>query len=391
MENSIYSLSLRYIAKVLRTMQYGDALPQLPKGLTWRNIFVVSKDHSLASTIWYFIADFVKADCANTDCELIERWECERSIAFAQNLIQTAEFTRLTDTFTREKIKFLPLKGFIFKKMWHRPEYRTMADIDIYVGNEGIDAVNNKLLAIGYKLDHKCSVHDSYAKPPYLNIEVHKSLREDSSDSFDSWQAREDNPYWYEMGDVDFMLFNVAHIYKHYRHGGCGARALFDLQLLIESNPSIVNNPLLLERLEAEGMLDFYHEMLHLMHFWYGDGTDKEYASNTDLLLDGVPSDRLCEMEYYIATGGAYGSDSNRVEYDRRRQSRGEYYLKRFFLPYNSMCHIYPWLKKAPILLPVAYLLRLFKSIGNGRLKTELHLLKRAEEKIESEKSSGSN
>ena len=387
MGNNVYSLSLRYIGKVLRTMQYGDALPALPDGLTWRNIYTVSKDHSLASTIWYFVADLVEADCADTDRELLEYWERERSIAFAQNFVQTAEFAYLTDAFTKQGIKFLPLKGFIFKKMWRKPEYRTMADIDVYVGDEGMDAVNKKLVEIGYKLDHKCSVHDSYAKPPYLNIEVHRYLREGSCDSFDSWHAREDNPYWYEMGEVDFMIFNVAHIYKHYRHGGCGARALFDLQLLIESNPSIVNDPRLIERLKAEDMLGFYYDVLHLMHFWYGDATVKSYASNTDLLLDGVPSDRLCEMEYYIATGGAYGSDSNRVEYDRKRQSRVQYYFKRFFLPYNSMCQIYPWLKKVPVLLPVAYLLRLFKSIGNGKLKTELRLLKRAEEKMAKAKS----
>ena len=60
MENSIYSLSLRYIGKVLRTMQYGDVLPDLPDNLTWRNVFAVSKDHSLAGTLWYFVADFVK-------------------------------------------------------------------------------------------------------------------------------------------------------------------------------------------------------------------------------------------------------------------------------------------------------------------------------------------
>ena len=363
-------------------MQYGDALPDLPDNLTWRNVFTVSKDHSLAGTLWYFVADLVKRDCADTDAELIEKWERERSIAFAQNLVQTAEFTRLTDTFTREKIKFLPLKGFIFKKMWRKPEYRTMADIDIYVGKEGIAAANDKLIAIGYKLDHGGDIHDSYAKPPYLNVEVHKVLRDNVDGSFENWRAKEDNPYWYEMSDVDLMLFNVAHIYKHYRYGGCGARSLFDIQLYIEQNPDIVSNPLLLDRLAREDMLDFYHDMLHLMHFWYGDGSDKEYASDKELLLDGVPTDKLYEMEYYIATGGAYGSRSNVVEYNLKEQGRLDYYVRRLFIPYKKMCVTYPWLKKMPILLPVAYVIRFFKSIFNGRMRNELKLVERIERKI---------
>ena len=107
MKNNVYSLSLRYIGKVLRTMQYGDPLPSLPDKISWSDIFLVSKEHSLASTLWYFISDLVKADCLDTDNELIEKWERQRSIAFAHNLVQTAEFTRLTDTFTKEKIKFL--------------------------------------------------------------------------------------------------------------------------------------------------------------------------------------------------------------------------------------------------------------------------------------------
>lgn len=386
MENNTYSLSLRYIGKVLRTMQYGDPLPMLPEKLSWRNIFKVSRDHSLSGTLWYFVSDLVKKDCADTDTELIELWERERSIAFAQNLVQTAEFTRLTDAFTREKIKFLPLKGFIFKKLWRKYEYRTMADMDFYVGEEGIEAVTKKLTAIGYKLDHGGAVHDSFVKPPYLNIEVHKILRLDSADTFENWHAKVDNPYWYEMGEVDFMLFNVAHIYKHYKTGGCGARSLFDLQLYIEQNPDIVNNSLLLERLKNEDMLDFYHDLLHLMHFWYGDGTVKEYASDTDLLLGGEPSEKLCEMEYYIATGGAYGSLSNQVEYHRARQSKFGYYLGRLFLPYKNMCDCYPWLKKMPILLPVAYVIRIFKAIFNGRLRNELKLVKRAEKKMAQKK-----
>ncbi len=388
MKNNIYSLSLRYIGKVLRTMQYGDPLPTRPSELSWQDIFEVSRDHSLSSTLWYFVSDLVKNECADTDTELIEKWERERSIAFAQNLVQTAEFTRLTDIFTREEIKFLPLKGFIFKKLWRKNEYRTMADMDIYVGEEGMEPVTEKLLKIGYKLDHKDLVHDSFVKPPYLNIEVHKILRHGSSDTFENWHTKEDNPYWYEMGDVDLMLFNIAHIYKHYKTGGCGARALFDIQLFIEKKPDIVNNPLLLERLKSEDMLDFYHDVLHLMHFWYGDGTPKIYAADTDLLLDGEPSEKLCEMEYYIATGGAYGSLSNKVEYERARQSRIGYFLKRLFLPYKPMCVLYPWLRKLPILLPVAYVMRLFKSIFNGRLRNELKLVKRAEKKMEQKKDS---
>ena len=382
MKDSIYSLALRYIGRVLRTMQYGEPLPNLPTGLDWRGVYHVSKEHSLAGTLWYFISDLVKTDCSESDAELIERWERECSIAFAQNFVQTAEFVHLTDALTKAEIKFLPLKGFIFKKLWRKSEYRTMTDMDIYFGNDQMDRVSEKLLALGYRFDHGSMIHDAFVKPPYLKIEAHKLLRGDSNDGFECWQAKGDNPYWYEMSDVDLMLFNVAHIYKHYINGGCGARSLFDLQLFIEQKPNIVNNPLLLERLSQENMLDFYHDMLHLMHFWYGDGTGKEYASDTDLLIDGAPTDKLCEMEYYVATGGAYGLESNKVEYNLVKQGRVRYYLSRMFLPYKSMCETYPWLRRAPILLPAAYVIRWFRSISNGRLKNELRLIKRADKKL---------
>ena len=102
---------------------------------------------------------------------------------------------------------------------------------------------------------------------------------------------------------------------------------------------------------------EFYKKLLHLVYFWYGDGSypftpDKRYVRN------GEPTDELLEMEYFIITGGSYGNDKNRVELAVERKGKLAYILEIAFPRYRTMRDLYPVLKSVPILLPLFYPIR---------------------------------
>jgi len=362
-------LAMRYIAKLLRTIQYGDPIPELYDGLSWRGVYVVSNKHSLASTVWYPLEDVVTP---LGDGELISRWNNQRDTDYLKNVAQTAEFEKITRLFTENKIAFLPMKGFIFKAMWKSPEYRTMADLDIYISKSDMKRSIKLLSEHGYKkgLDDE-DLHYTMKKPPFVSVELHRAVRRGSTESFERWHPKAENPYWYVMSDTDFVVFNVTHIYKHYIHGGCGARTLFDMHIYLESNIATLDMNAIKERLEAEGIYPFFEKLLCLMHLWYGDG-EPSYPVSKEYLKDGIASPELLEMEYFISTGGSYGNVDNKVEKAIEGRSRAGYIFSRAFPPFKSMRQLYPWLKYLPFLLPIGYIIRLVHALFDGRLRREM-------------------
>jgi len=371
-ENKIQVKAVRYVASVLCFLQYGTELPELYEGLTYKDVFVAAKAHSLASTVWYAVEDKVRSEGNE---ELIKRWESERELDFAKHLIQSAEFDRLTKIFSENKISFLPLKGFLFKELWSKPEYRTMGDMDFYFAEEDIPKVTELLYSLGYKADiEDGEVHDTFDKPPFLHVEAHKALRRGSKESFESWIPKEDNPYWYTMDPVSFAVFNIAHAHKHFTSGGCGIRNLFDLHLLFEHYRNEINYEAMQKRLFEEGLSEFFDIARYLIELYFKNSGKKLQTS-----IHGTKVNEECsELELFIATGGTYGSVRNRVKYRLKNKSKFGYVISRAFPSYAAMTRYYKWLKKAPFLLPFAYVARIFASLFNGKAKREFSAIEKA-------------
>lgn len=354
-------VTARYIASLTRALHYDLDVPSVPEGTDMKSVFVLAKKHSLAGALWYILEDSGLV----TDPELVKRFTRERDLEFAKNLTQTREFSAITKAFTEANIPFLPMKGFIYKSLWKRPEYRVMSDLDIYVSDEGLLRAGEVLTAMGYHLSHDCQVHDSFEKPPYMNVELHRDLEVGSEESFPDWRPRPDNPMWYEMSDEDCLVFQIAHMYKHFTAGGSGMRSFFDLTLYLEAKGGSLDTELVREKLLARGLYDFYKMSCSLSAFWFEGG---EYTED------------IAELEYYTVTGGAYGNMENRTQNAIKGKSRISYYLSRAFLPYSKMIYIYKWLRWLPFLLPVAWVMRLVTALFDGRLGRELRAVDAAKE-----------
>lgn len=355
---------VRYLTGILRTMQYDTPLPELPEGVSFRNIYTLAKHHALSGLIFNYIENDVRA---TGDERLISLFERDRAIAAAKHTVQTVEFSRLTDLFTKEKIRFLPMKGFVFGELWKKPEYRVMSDIDFCFDRESVKKVAELLINMGYKPEIiEDNIHDTFDKPPYLHVEAHKALRVDCDDGFDDWIRREDNPFWYELSPTDFVVFNVAHMYKHYsQSGGTGVRNFFDLHLYMRAYNGEILYKEVVKRLKSEGMEDFWYKVLRLSEVWFSDGED--FTSD----------DEMQKFEYFIAAGGSYGTVESGLEMRiKNKNGAFRYFLSRMFLPSVHMKKLYPWLNKMPFLLPVAHVVRWTRAIFNGRMKKELKEMK---------------
>ena len=75
-------------------------------------------------------------------------------------------------------------------------------------------------------------------------------------------------------------------------------------------------------------------------------------------------------MLKYIFQGGVYGSAENHIAVGKSQTgSSVGYAAKRLFLPYKTMVTAFPFLKKAPYLLPFCWVARWIKALFGGKSK----------------------
>ena len=107
--------------------------------------------------------------------------------------------------------------------------------------------------------------------------------------------------------------------------------------------------------LEKAGIYQFAAEMSKLAELCF---TQNERESFSDPLLE------------YIFQGGLYGSAEKCIAFDKYKNgSSVAYAIKRLFLPYKDMVRAFPYLKKAPFLLPLCWMIRLIKVLFGGESK----------------------
>ncbi len=353
-EQLIISIA-EYVAQLLVHINCDGPMPKKPEDASWDDIFAFAKSQSLDSGIFSAVEPQVLAEATK---ELAAVWDSSRATDVAKHVTQSVEFAKITKLFTENKIKFLPMKGFIYKSLWKNPAHRTMSDMDIYFNSEDIPRVDEILRGLGYIQEHAGEVHINYKKKQFVKIEVHKRFVENGPmHSFDIWEPKKDNPYWYVMNHVQFLVFNTEHAYKHYSGGGCGMRMVFDLFLYERAFMTEIDRAELFSALSAEGLLDFFLLLERVGAYWYGGGE---------------ADDEILKAAYYIATGGTYGTYENRVAYGIETKGKLSYVCSRVFPPYRKMKQRYPILKKLPFLLPFMYVARFIQSAFNGRNSLEL-------------------
>ena len=344
-----------YIAELLLAVQNGEESAPLPDGVSLADVYKVASKHSLASAAYVALEQVIRT--ADIPDAARAAWSRERDLATVQHVRHTTAFAELTTAFSKEGIRFLPIKGFIIKALWTHPELRTMADMDIVVDEEDFERAGSLLVSLGYALDHDGEVHYSYTKNKFINVELHRMLYDGATESFSDWTPKSDAPYWYEMPYPDLVSFLLRHAYKHYESGGCGLRAVFDFYLLFEryGRPeSVLGLP---ERLEREGLSEFSAVILALIDRWFL----------------GKDDPALEEVATYIATGGVYGTLDNGVSYSiNKKGSKAKHVLARIFPPVKVIRRRYKWANKCPILIPAAYVVRFFSAIFDGKARREM-------------------
>lgn len=395
--NSLYLLHL--VSCALR-----DVVPSaLPQNASWNVVFRLAERNSVTTT-----CAFAVAMAPGTTDEDRSRWQSKVDSNLMRHAIFDMEREQIYKEMDAAGLAHTSLKGILTSQAYPRPEMRWMCDNDFLFGkpqpdgtvrattDEDARELRRIMEHLGYKTEaFGTGNHDSYQKPPFLNIEPHRQL---ANPEVDWWQYY-DNPWAHtrqipsgtetqrELPLEDAYLFHIAHMFKHYSSSGHGVRGLADEWALVNAWGPKMDRDYLNAELVKLGMRDFEHDLRRVSESVIGsDACGQVLAGNAAAITQQDE-----RMLVYMLGSGTYGTLSNNVNNklakeaaeNGQKRSRARYLLYRAFPPLSHLAQGYPVLKRVPWLLPGVYAYRLIVKTFTrySRLYTELMTVAKSDRK----------
>ena len=312
-----------------------------------------------------------------------------RTIVFDQvgrQAIQENEFLNLILALRERGLEPLVVKGAVCRKLYPKPLLRPSVDDDLLIPPDQAAAFHAALLELGLTEDHGATDPNalwelSYHKPDSpLYIELHTCLFDPESPIFSGFNGlfadAFDAPDREQVQDVELLtlepnlhlLFLILHAYKHFLHSGFGLRIVSDICLFSRGHAAEIDFPAVLA-----ACTDLRCERFAAAVFRIGE----KYLDIAAPEAFGLPVDEAPLLADVLSSGNL-GEDIDRlhsahitlqtVAADRLGARAGGTIRNTVFLPASALSGRYPYLKKCPWLLPVAWVSRT-ATYAMGRLR----------------------
>lgn len=350
----------KYIIALLKSILNNNIPPEKPEDVSFEKVYSIAKYHNIANMLFYAVEKLENKPAP----ELLKSWREVSYKCVSRDIIQKLELDKLLNSFEKNQIKNIVLKGFELKKLYPKSDMRFMSDIDILISKKDAKKVSLILNGLGYKTIHYGNGKDDvYFKEPIMNIEIHNLLFDPVYKKYNSFfKPLEDmknilskTKYQYNFSDEDFFLFLFVHSIKHYLNSGIGVRVTMDIYLYLKAKEKTLNWEYINDSLKKLELLEFFKVFNHFTKTWFED----EEESEIDI-----------EIGKYIFNSGTYGNDKNNrlnslfsVKENNIEKSKMKSIFSLLFPSLEVMQVSYPTLKKFPFLLPFFFVIRGLKII----------------------------
>lgn len=357
----MYSSTIRLFLSLLRAGILGEKMDCSPFAGDWASVHIeeirnLAVRHDVVLTV-YAAVDAAEEPGLRSLKQSLKRFYAPR---FAKSVNQSMEAELLLQTLESEGIDCLGLKGLQMRELYADPLNRSMTDLDILIRDYQYPQICKALEPLGYRgRGHSSWKHDSFVKEPYMMVEMHRRLTDDSA-AIRDWERgiwdravlEEGCRHRYRMSEEDFYLFHLVHMHKDFLNGALGFRRLADLWLLRKKGEG-TDWAQVSRLLESMGLRRFEEKMARL----------------ASVCFDGVQADADSETLLRFAASGAVFTDDERYKLGRMvalsgksaRRAKLSSLLCAVFLPYSRMKAQFPAVEKYPVLLPWFWLKRICK------------------------------
>ena len=345
----------------------GGALPA--EKMDWPAIFTLANQQKLLPIL------FEAARKTPAAAENAALFAVIRQQVIGQVLNQTVRSTEFADLYRKLRAAGLHpivVKGQLCSRLYPQTDHRISADDDLYIPDAEFMACHEQLLANGLTTDtpaDELSTADevSYTKKDSpLYIELHRHLFDSSEDAHD-----ELNHFFADLKPIEIdgflamlphehLLYLILHAYKHFVRSGIGLRQFCDIGLWAREYHDKIDWQRLHDQCASVHAATFAAAAFRIAREYLGVDFDLPVPWNDSVDVEPLLHDTLC--------GGVYGSNgytrlhSSTVTLNAVKASRtGETssVLSTVFPKREYLEHRYPYLKKRPYLLPVAWVQRI--------------------------------
>ena len=352
---------------IARAAISGSDLPT--EKVDWPAIFTLANQQKLLPILFETVRKMPAAE------ENVALFAVTKQQVIGQVLNQTvrsAEFADLYRKLRSAGLHPIVVKGQLCSRLYPLKDHRISADDDLYISDAEFMACHEQLLANGLTSDtpvDELATADevSYTKEGSpLYIELHRHLFDSAEDAHD-----ELNHFFADLNPVEtdgflamppheHLLYLLLHAYKHFVRSGIGLRQFCDIGLWARAYHGEIDWQRLREQCESVHAATFAAAAFRIARDYLGIDFDLPMPWDASIDVEPLLHDSLC--------GGVYGSNdltrlhSSTVTLNAVKASRtGEKssVLSTVFPKREYLERRYPYLKKRPYLLPVAWAQRI--------------------------------
>ncbi len=335
----------------------------------WPAIFTLANQQKLLPIVFEAVRKMPAAE------ENVALFAVTKQQVIGQMLNQTvrsAEFSDLYHKLRSAGLHPIVVKGQLCSRLYPLKDHRISADDDLYIPDAEFMACHEQLLANGLTTDtpvDELATADevSYTKNGSpLYIELHRHLFDSAEDAHD-----ELNHFFADLNPVEtdgflamppheHLLYLLLHAYKHFVRSGIGLRQFCDIGLWAREYHAEIDWQRLYDQCASVHAATFAAAAFRIARDYLGIDFDLPTPWDGGIDVEPLLHDSLC--------GGVYGSNdltrlhSSTVTLNAVKASRtGEKssVLSTVFPNREYLERRYPYLKKRPYLLPVAWVQRI--------------------------------
>lgn len=286
--------------------------------------------------------------------------------------VRSAEFSDLYHKLRSAGLHPIVVKGQLCSRLYPLKDHRISADDDLLIPDGEFMACHEQLLTngltTGTPADELATADEvSYTKNGSpLYIELHRHLFDSSEDAHDelnhffaSLKPVETDSFL-TMPPHEHLLYLLLHAYKHFVRSGIGLRQFCDIGLWARAYHAEIDWQRLHDQCASVHAATFAAAAFRIARDYLGIDFDLPMPLDASIDAEPLLHDTLC--------GGVYGSNdltrlhSSTVTLNAVKASRtGEKssVLSTVFPKREYLERRYPYLKKRPYLLPVAWMQRI--------------------------------
>ena len=365
--NMTLTATERQFLHIAKAAVSGGALPA--ENVDWPAVFALAGQQKLLPILFEAIR---KTPAAEENAALFTVTKQQVIGQVLNQTMRSAEFADLYHKLRTAGLHPIVVKGQLCSRLYPLKDHRISADDDLYIPDGEFFACHEALLANGLTTDTPADELPTADEVSYtkegspLYIELHRHLFDSSEDAHD-----ELNHFFADLKPIEVdgflampphehLLYLILHAYKHFVRSGIGLRQFCDIGLWAREYHAEIDWQRLHDQCASVHAATFAAAAFRIAKDYLGINFDLPAPWDGSIDVEPLLHDSLC--------GGVYGSNdltrlhSSTVTLNAVKASRtGEkssvlrtVFPKREYLERN-----YPYLKKRPYLLPVAWAQRL--------------------------------